>query len=73
MTVSNSDIDHVVEATVLGNGTDSLLMVIGSVNGRDTVDTSWKTVADGGSQYTVVSGIIETLEEGEDFRIQGLG
>lgn len=47
-------------------------MVVGSVDGRDAVNTSWKTTGDGGSQYTVVCDIIETLEEGEDFRIQGL-
>lgn len=48
-------------------------MVSGSVDRRDTVNASWKTVGDGSRQNAVLGGVVEALEEGEDFGIQGVG
>ena len=48
-------------------------MVSCRVDGGDTVDTSWETLGNIGSQNTVVRSSIETLEEVEDLGVQGLG
>jgi hypothetical protein len=68
-----SHVDRIVETTVLSDRTGDLLMVSGSVDGGNAVDTGWKTVGNGDSQNAVaVRDGIDTLEEGEDLRIQGL-
>jgi hypothetical protein len=48
-------------------------MVACRVDGGETVDTSWKTLGNVGSQNTVGRSSVETLEEGEDLGVQGLG
>jgi len=68
----NSHVDHVVEATTLGDRTESLLMVAGRVDGGNTVDTSWESLGNISGQDTVLCDSVETLEEIEDFGIQGL-
>ena len=68
----NSHVDHVVEATALGDRTESLLMVAGRVDGGDTVDTSWESLGNISGQDTALCDIVETLEEIKDFGIQGL-
>jgi hypothetical protein len=47
-------------------------MVSSSVDRRNTVETSWKAVGDTCGQNTIVCDIVETLEESEDFGVQGL-
>ena len=46
-------------------------MVTGRVDGGETVDTSWETLGDVGSQNTVGRSSVETLEESEDLGVQG--
>jgi len=48
-------------------------MVACRVDGGETVDTSWKTLGDVGSQDTVGRGSVKTLEESEDLGVQGFG
>jgi len=68
----NSHVDYVVEATALGDRTESLLMITGRVDGGDTVDTSWESFGNVSGQDTVFRNTIETLEEIEDLGAQGL-
>jgi len=65
-------VDHIVEATALGDRAESLLMITGRVDGGNTVDTSWESLGNVGGQYTVLRNTIETLEEIEDLGVQGL-
>jgi hypothetical protein len=58
---------------VLGNRDNDRLMVGGSVDGREAVDTSGKTIGNLGSEDTVLSSGVETLEEGEATGISGVG
>lgn len=48
-------------------------MVTSRVDRGDTVDTSWKTFGNIGGQVAVHRSTVETLEESEDFWVQGLG
>jgi len=68
----NSHVDHVVEATALGDRTESLLMITGRVDRGNTVDTNWESLGNVGAQDTVFRNTIETLEEIEDLGVQGL-
>jgi len=48
-------------------------MVARRVDGGETVDTSWKTLGNVGSQNTVGGSSVKTLEESEDLGVQGFG
>jgi len=48
-------------------------MVTGGVDGGETVDASWETLGNVGSQNTVGRSTVETLEKSEDLGVQGLG
>lgn len=48
-------------------------MVACRVDRGETVDTSWKTLGNVGSQNTVGRSSVKTLEESEDLGVQGVG
>ena len=65
----DSEVDHVIERTVLRNGDEDGLMVSSGVDRCHAVDTSIKTVSNIGGHDTVHLSGVDTLEEGEDIRV----
>lgn len=71
---TNREVAAVLLGTTLGNGHQNGLMVGSTGHGADTVAASRETTSDFSGELTVaVTSIVDTLEEGKDSGIQGLG
>jgi len=71
--VNSGSINAIIKAAVLGNCNIYGLMVSGCVHGAEAVNTSRETSGQGGGKNTILILVIQTLEEGKDFRIRDSG
>jgi len=69
---TDSKVNGVIDGPTLGNRHENTLMVRSGGDGRDPVCTRRKATGDIGSELTVDSNIVETLEESKDPWICGL-
>jgi hypothetical protein len=61
----DGEINGVIERTVLGNRDNNWLMVRRRVDGRHLVDSRSETIGDNSRKTTVLSSLVQTLEEDE--------
>jgi len=69
----DSEINGIVEGTMLSDGGDNRLMVRRCIDGRELIKACGKTVGDISSEFTARGGGIQALEESKLFRIGGSG